>query len=30
MRELPHKYYEENNLHMMIIGQIKDYVDVHK
>ena len=25
MRELPHKYYEENNLHMMIIGQIKDY-----
>ena len=27
MRELPHKYYEENNLHMMIIGQIKDYVE---
>ena len=24
MRELPHKYYEENNLHMMLIGQIKD------
>ena len=25
MRELPHKYYEENNLHMMLIGQIKRY-----
>ena len=25
MRELPHKFYEENNLHMMLIGQIKDY-----
>lgn len=25
MRELPHKYYEENNLHMMLIAQIKDY-----
>lgn len=25
MRELPHKYYEENNLHMMLIGQIKGY-----
>ena len=25
MRELPHKYYEENNLHMMLIEQIKDY-----
>ena len=23
MRELPHKYYEENNLHMMLIAQIK-------
>ena len=23
--ELPHKYYEENNLHMMLIAQIKDY-----
>ena len=30
MRELPHKYYEENNLHMMIIGQIKDYDNVLK
>ena len=27
MRELPHKYYEENNLHMMLIGQIKDYAE---
>ena len=25
MTELPHKYYEENNLHMMLIAQIKDY-----
>ena len=25
MNELPHKYYEENNLHMMLIAQIKDY-----
>ena len=25
MRELPHEFYEENNLHMMLIGQIKDY-----
>lgn len=25
MDELPHKYYEENNLQMMLIGQIKDY-----
>lgn len=25
MRELPHKYYEENNLHMMLIVQIKGY-----
>ena len=25
MTELPHKYYEENNLHMMLIGQIKGY-----
>ena len=25
MNELPHKYYEENNLHMMIISGIKDY-----
>ena len=24
MTELPHKYYEENNLHMMLIAQIKD------
>ena len=27
MRELPHKYYEENNLHMMLIGQVKDYAE---
>lgn len=27
IRELPHKYYEENNLHMMLIGQIKDYAE---
>ena len=27
MRELPHKYYVENNLHMMLIGQIKDYAE---
>lgn len=25
MRELPHEFYEENNFHMMLIGQIKDY-----
>ena len=25
MRELPHEFYEENNLHMMLIGQIKGY-----
>ena len=25
MTELPHKYYEENNLHMMLVAQIKDY-----
>lgn len=25
LRELPHKYYEENNLHMILIGSIKDY-----
>lgn len=25
IRELPHQYYEENNLHMMMISQIKDY-----
>ncbi len=25
MDELPHKYYEENNLQMMLIGEIKDY-----
>lgn len=28
MTELPHKYYEENNLHMMLIAQIKDYINV--
>lgn len=25
MRQLPHRYYEENNLHMMLITGIKDY-----
>lgn len=25
MRELPHEFYEENNLHMMLISQIKGY-----
>lgn len=25
LQELPHRYYEENNLHMMLILQIKDY-----
>ena len=25
LNELPHQYYEENNLHMMLITQIKDY-----
>lgn len=25
IKQLPHTYYEENNLHMMIITQIKDY-----
>lgn len=25
IKELPHKYYEENNLHMLLITQIKDY-----
>ena len=25
MRELPHKYYEENNLHGLLLEQIKDY-----
>lgn len=25
LRELPHTYYEENNLHMMLIREIKDY-----
>ncbi len=25
INELPHKYYEENNLHMLLIGQLKDY-----
>ena len=25
LKDLPHKYYEENNLHMMIITGIKDY-----
>ena len=25
IKELPHRYYEENNLHMMLITEIKDY-----
>ena len=25
LKELPHTYYEENNLHMMLLTQIKDY-----
>lgn len=25
MQELPHRYYEENNMHMMIASWIKDY-----
>ena len=25
LQELPHQYYEENNLHMMLVAQIKDY-----
>ncbi|MBU5430478.1 DNA alkylation repair protein [Kineothrix sp. MSJ-39] len=25
LRQLPHQYYEENNLHMMLITQIKEY-----
>ncbi len=25
LKELPHQYYEENNLHMMLISGIKDY-----
>ena len=25
LRELPHKYYEEDNFHMILIGSIKDY-----
>lgn len=25
LRRLPHQYYEENNLHMMLVAQIKDY-----
>ena len=25
LRQLPHRYYEENNLHMMLITGIKDY-----
>lgn len=25
LKELPHKYYEEDNLHMILIGSIKDY-----
>ena len=25
LAELPHQYYEENNIHMMLIAQIRDY-----
>ena len=25
LKEIPHTYYEEDNLHMMLVGQIKDY-----
>ena len=25
LHQLPHQYYEENNLHMMLVAQIKDY-----
>lgn len=25
LKELPHQYYEENNLHMLLISDIKDY-----
>lgn len=25
LKELPHRYYEENNLHMLLISDIKDY-----
>ena len=25
LKDLPHRYYEENNMHMMIISWIKDY-----
>ena len=25
LHRLPHQYYEENNLHMMLVAQIKDY-----
>lgn len=27
LRELPHEYYDENNLHGMLISEIKDYAD---
>ena len=25
LKELPHRYYEENNLHMMLLVEMKDY-----
>ena len=25
LRDLPHRYYEENNMHMMMVSWIKDY-----
>lgn len=27
LKELPHRYYEENNLHMMLLVEMKDYDD---
>lgn len=27
LKQLPHAYYEENNLHMMLISKIRDYTD---
>ena len=29
MDELPHKYYEENNLQMMLIGEIRTMINVY-
>lgn len=27
LKELPHRYYEENNLHMLLVTKIKDYAE---